>query len=164
MHPAALSDEDLLRECTLRFHRRSGPGGQHRNKVETAVELQHEPSGITAEASERRSQADNRRVALERLRLTLALEWRDEPTEHPSQRWQARCRNSRLSVSPSHDDFAPLVAELLDFLAAHEFSLPKAAEHFQVSGSQLVKLARSQPAILAFVNSKREALSLHKLT
>mgnify|MGYP001288551881 CR=1 FL=1 len=69
MHPAALQSEILLTQCEESRTKRSGPGGQHRNKTETAVVLTHQPSGIVAEASERRSQAANRRVALWRLRL-----------------------------------------------------------------------------------------------
>ena len=52
-HPSALESEILLRGCTERRVRRSGPGGQHRNKVETGVVLRHESTGVEAEASER---------------------------------------------------------------------------------------------------------------
>ena len=76
-HPSALEPQSLLRDCSERRTRRSGPGGQHRNKVETAVVLRHEPTGIDAEGNERRSQAENRQVALFRLRVRLAVEFRE---------------------------------------------------------------------------------------
>src|SRR5262249_27924451 len=42
-HPAARAPDALLAECEVRRTRRSGPGGQNRNKVETAVVLRHLP-------------------------------------------------------------------------------------------------------------------------
>src|SRR3989442_8957319 len=72
-HPAGLDPEALNAECEFRATRRSGPGGQNRNKVETAVILTHRPTGIRAEASERRTQGENRRAARFRLRIELAL-------------------------------------------------------------------------------------------
>ena len=63
-HPAALDPEVLAPQCEFRATRRSGPGGQNRNKVETAVILTHRPTGISAQASERRTQGENRRMAL----------------------------------------------------------------------------------------------------
>ena len=55
MHPARLPIDELLADCEERRLRRGGPGGQHRNKVETAVELTHRPTSVAAEANERRS-------------------------------------------------------------------------------------------------------------
>lgn len=75
-HPATLEDSELLTACEIRFTRRGGPGGQHRNKVETAVILRHRPTGLSAEAHELRSQSENRRVALSRLRFELAVHFR----------------------------------------------------------------------------------------
>jgi protein subunit release factor B len=56
----------LERDCEVEFFIASGPGGQHRNKVETGVRLIHRPSGITVTATERRSQHANREMAFER--------------------------------------------------------------------------------------------------
>jgi len=63
--------EALRREVTITTLRGSGPGGQHRNKVETAVRIVHIPTGITVLASEHRSQYRNRELAFERLRDRL---------------------------------------------------------------------------------------------
>jgi protein subunit release factor B len=68
----ALADAPLLAECEETFFVASGPGGQHRNKTESAVRLVHRPTGTTVTATERRSQAQNRSAALSRLRERLA--------------------------------------------------------------------------------------------
>ena len=52
--------EVLEKEVVWSFFRGGGPGGQHRNKVETGVRLFHPPSGITVTATEGRSQYRNR--------------------------------------------------------------------------------------------------------
>ena len=141
-HPSALAPETLLRECSERRVRRSGPGGQHRNKVETAVVLRHELTGVEAEANERRSQAENRQVALFRLRMRLAVQIRTvrAPVSVPTELWRSRCRDGRMSVNPSHADFPALLAEALDVLAACDFDVRSAADTLTCPSAQLVKL------------------------
>jgi len=63
--------EILKKQVLLETYKSSGPGGQRKNKTETAVRLKHLPSGITVTATEYRSQAQNRKQAFERLRDRL---------------------------------------------------------------------------------------------
>ena len=165
MHPSELSDEELLRQCEVTTLRRGGPGGQHRNKVETAVVVRYLPTGVVAEANERRSQAENRRVALVRLRLELAVAVRGSShlSETASQAWQAAVVSGRLNVSARSRLLPQLLAELLDWLESCDFDLHSASERFQVTPSQLVKLLRQHPPALRSVNAQRDQRGLGSL-
>ena len=162
-HPAQLPIEQLLKDCRLERKRRSGPGGQHRNKVETAVVVEHLPSRVRAEASERRSQEQNRRVAIRRLRVKLALEVREASMPEPSESWRQRATAGRISVSSEHEDYPALLAEALDVVHAHRFDISAAATHLEVTASQLTKLLKSEASALDQVNRGRDSLGLAPL-
>ena len=119
--------------------------------------IDHRPSGIRAEASERRSQEENRRVAVWRLRIQLAVKIRTNRDERqiPSALWQSRAEGGKVQVSDSHDDFPALLAEALDVVADHQFDLPAAAQRMGCSTSQLVKLLQKEPSAMALVNRER---------
>jgi len=165
MHPAALSVHELLSLCTIERTRRSGPGGQHRNKVETAVVITYRPSGMTAQASERRSQSENQSVAVFRLRVELAIQIRTDfdLTTGASELWRSRVRGTRIEINESHDDFPSILAESLDCLFQCEGRLTEAAELLGTTPSQLTKLWRKSPESLQLVNASRIKAGLRPL-
>jgi hypothetical protein len=162
-HPAALDGARLLTDCRVQRTRRTGPGGQHRNKVETAVVITHTPSGVRGEASERRSQEQNRREALFRLRVNLALAVRTPPAASPSELWRSRLRGGRIAINPTHDDFPALLAEALDTLAAADMDFSIGAESLGCTASQLTKLLKHEPRAMQLVNDRRTQLGLRPL-
>jgi hypothetical protein len=162
-HPSALTLTRLLGDCDVTRQRRSGPGGQHRNKVETAVRITHLPTGTTAEASERRSQSANLSVATRRLRLNLAVDIRCEPADLPTALWTSRCRGGTIAISSEHEDFPAILAEALDQLAGAGWNLQEASDRLGCSSSQLTKLLRKHPPALALLNRHREQAGLARL-
>jgi protein subunit release factor A len=101
-------------EIRVETFKSSGPGGQHKNKRETAVRVRHLPSGITALATEHRSQARNKALALRRLELKVQALGRKRrpriPTSIPSsykehtleaKRHRAQIKRLRKTVTSS---------------------------------------------------------------
>lgn len=158
-HPAALADDELLAQCETTRSRTGGPGGQHRNKVETAVTLTHQPTGISATASERRSVRENRPVAIRRLRLALATEHRVAVPvgEIRSALWKERCQGTRVVVNPKHHDYPALLAEALDVIDACGYDTAKASKRLACTASQLCRLIRHHPPAWVALNKARES-------
>lgn len=158
IHPAAIPEEDLLKKCEIGFGRTSGPGGQHRNKVETAVYVTHVPTGTEASASERRKQFENRVMAIKRLRVKLAVHVRTNvhPQRHkPTELWQSRRQGEKLSINPNHQDYPALLAEAMDVIWARKFDVAGAAGVLGITMSQLAKLVRHERHAFSLVNQGR---------
>lgn len=161
-HPATLPSDVLQRDCTVSHTKGSGPGGQHRNKVQTAVVLKHKPTGLVGSASDSRSQNQNRAAALFRLRLRFALEQRVAALPEPSALWRSRCRSGKLRVNEAHEDFPALLSEALDVVWETQ-DVKQAAERLTVSSSQLIRFFKQEPKAMAFVNSLRASQGLGPL-
>jgi peptide chain release factor 2 len=69
------------RELRIDTYRGSGPGGQHRNKTDSAVRVTHQSTGLVASCEQGRSQELNKRTALALLRSRLH-EHRQAQREH----------------------------------------------------------------------------------
>jgi protein subunit release factor A len=100
-------------EIRIETFKSSGPGGQHKNKRETAVRIRHLPSGITALATEHRSQVRNKALALRRLELKVHALGRKKrpriPTSIPAsykehvlqtKRHRAQLKRLRKKITP----------------------------------------------------------------
>ena len=85
----------LTREVDITSTRSGGPGGQHVNKTNSAVQLTHRPTGIRIRVETDRSQHRNRQLAMERLYLTLVEGQLDAKKENDKQRWMNHCQVER---------------------------------------------------------------------
>ncbi len=164
-HPAARSWEELKPECRLTFGRRSGPGGQHRNKVETAVVIEHLPSGVRGQAAERRSQEANRKVAQERLRQALAIGVRRGPPapEELALLLDPYRTGHGIAVSQSNRDYPAVVAAMLDVLESRGYEVADSARYLGLSTGQLVRFLKKHPELWQEVNRARRTRRLRPL-
>jgi protein subunit release factor B len=85
-----IRDVDLVET----FARSGGPGGQNVNKVSTAVTLRHRPSGVRVTVQDSRSQAQNRKLARERLLTAIEQGRQQRRAEEVAHREKERRRKS----------------------------------------------------------------------
>ena len=165
-HPSTLEEVDLLKQCKIDFGRVSGPGGQHRNRTDTATWIVHLPTGVETQATERRSQAQNRHEAIKRLRRKLAVRVRTVTSRdhhQQSELWSRRRQGEKMSVNPDHSDYPALLAEALDVVVARRFDVAGSAGILGITMSQLARLIRHEKHAFAMLNSGRESVGLPKL-
>ncbi|MGN0866818.1 MAG: peptide chain release factor family protein [Oligosphaeraceae bacterium] len=130
----ALSDESLREQCRVEASLGTGPGGQKRNKTSTSVRVTHQATGISAGDDTSRSQHQNLRHALRKLRWELAVSLAPSPGElAPS-----------LPLSPIPGSSSPQyplwLGRIFDVLRREDFQLSPAAGELGCTASQLARL------------------------
>lgn len=83
-----------VRECDVEFksQKAGGPGGQHVNKTESAVRATHRPSGLSVLCASERSQAENKRIAVQWLGAKLARIELEGAARSRREAWASRAR------------------------------------------------------------------------
>jgi len=162
----ALSDVELLRQCEVDTFRGTGPGGQKRNKTESAVRIRHLPTGMAGHSDDSRSQHENRATALRRLRQRLALDLRrplDLERYAPSSALQALLAGRGHVPGRRTGADLPAIAELLDLFVALDCSVRDTAARLGVSTAALSKVLLHEEKLTATVNALRAERQLHPL-
>lgn len=162
-------DDALIAQCTVDRYRASGPGGQHRNKTESAVRLRHRDTGVSAIGEDSRSQAENKLHAVRRLRAAIALE-RREPVELegyvPSPRLAALVRGGTPPLGAKTrltGEYLVAIAELLDVLVAGGLEIAATAQRLGLTTGALSKLLLHDDQVARTVNELRRARSMRPL-
>ncbi|KAL2334460.1 hypothetical protein Fmac_015673 [Flemingia macrophylla] len=169
-----LTDVELMRQCEMDTFKASGPGGQHRNKRESAVRIKHLPTGVIAQASEDRSQHKNRASALNRLRSLIALKVRKtvdlEAYSPPRELLQILPPKSSIrgsdcgpQIGPNNPKFALGMQALLDLFFAVEGSVSEAAKYLGLSTGALSRIILSDDSLRKEVNNLRASKGMKPL-
>lgn len=155
----SMSDDELFRLCRCDTRRGVGPGGQKRNKTESAVQLTHHLTGVSAMDDSSRSQHLNRQHALRKLRLEIALAIRLETTPTPTTEATA----AEHAPSVNNALFALWAAHALDALHAADYRIADAAAALGMSTGRFNKELAKSPALWQKVNQERTKRNLPPL-
>ena len=163
------SDDALIAQCDVDRYRASGPGGQHRNKTESAIRLRHKLTGATAIGEDSRSQAENKVHAVRRLRRTIALDLR-EPVQLegfvPSPRLARFVAGGTAPLGAKTrltGEFWASIAELLDLLVAGDLEIGTTAQRLGITTGAMSKLLLHDEHVARVVNDLRRAKGMRPL-
>lgn len=156
------SDEVLRRGCDEDFYRASGPGGQKRNKTESAVRLRHRDSGLMVVANESRLRETNRIQALRRLREALAFRVRLSAVDGiPAVLREAA--GEELRIRARDPRFLRIAAAFLDQLDHQQARLSVVAESLEVATAKVVRFLSTTDELWEAAQQLRDKYDLPHL-
>lgn len=163
------TDDALIAQSEVDRYRASGPGGQHRNKTESAVRLRHKLSGVSAIGEDSRSQSENKHHAVRRLRAAIALEVREPvclPDYRPSPRLAAFVAAGTAPLGAKTKvtgTYWAAIGELLDLVVAGELEIGTTARRLGITTGALSKLLLHDEAVARTLNDLRRARGMRPL-
>ena len=155
VHFLYLTDQELMEHCVLDRFRASGPGGQKKNKTDSAVRIRHIGSGLIGLSSESRSQHVNKTYALRRLRLKIALTLRDNnQNDHIELKKFIQQTGTKTFTLNIRDPLYPIiVASLFDELSVNDWKISITAKKIGITSSALNRFLRSDPEVWRTLSS-----------
>ena len=160
------TDDALVAQCEVDRYRASGPGGQHRNKTESAVRVRHKPSGLAAIAEESRAQGENKARAIRRLREHLAIELRAPSSAAISARLAAVVAGGTAPLGErtrEKPEYLLAMAELLDVFADAGAEVAATAARLGATTGATSKLIMHDERVARAANRLRQAHGLKPL-
>lgn len=86
----------LKKDIEWEAFRSTGPGGQHKNKTDSAIRMKHVPTGTVVIAARNRSQHRNREIAMENLQKRVQDGVNEHSHAKKEQAWTQRRENTLL--------------------------------------------------------------------
>ena len=141
-----MSDEELLNNCKTDHFIATGNGGQKRNKTSSAVRLSLKNSDISVTASEDRQQSVNKKRAIRKMRIAIAMEMREQATE-----W-----DGQLDMNTKNTQYPLFIACLTDNLFDKNWQVSEVAKSMDISTGKLIKIIAKDDNLWQFINKERQ--------
>ncbi|HJO92132.1 MAG TPA: peptide chain release factor-like protein [Victivallales bacterium] len=137
-------DISFLKYCKVENYKSTGPGGQKKNKKSSAVRLTHLPTGLTVISDNYREQAVNKKIAVRKLKIKIAINILGPEIEL-----------DRTVVSSANDEYPLWIARVFDILKENRYDIREAARILKLTVSKLVKQIYKDKKIWDAINSNR---------
>jgi hypothetical protein len=162
-----MEEKQFLKHCRTDTYAASGPGGQKRNRTYSAVRLTHVRTGISVIAEESRSQLENRIRAAKRLKKTIALSLRMDPSISELKIHEDIkvffTRGTAVHINQKNVLYPVFCATILDALLLAGGSMRDAAKILNISTGQINKLLGRDRDLLNASNYLRDYFHLKPL-